>query len=702
MPARVWRNVREFLALTGDTTLLWPRWMLLRAIGVLYIFAFAGIMAEGQALIGPAGVLPLAKYFAAAEKLFPGSLNSLLHTPSLFWLGNGAGAVTAVAWLGLVAAIALVLNFWPRMSLFVCWACFLSFIASWAEFSPAQLDGLLLEAAVLCIPFAPRGLRPGLGARHPPRPLTVFMLRWMLLRVMLLSGVVKLISDDPHWRNLTAMDLMAETSPSPTVIGYWLHQLPHAYHVFEIALTFAAELLAPLLAVLGGRRGRWLAFGLWTLLQVGIQLTANFGWLNAAAFGLGLLLLDDAMIAAAVRRLRLTPLRALSAAPFRPPAEAISPWRLHGLRAALGVHFALTLYYIAEACGVPVENAPAVISKPVGVFEGFRSANGYRLFAYLSVAHFQIDFEGSNDGGRTWRTYPLRHLPQMPEHRPEFTAPYSPRFDSTLHAESTAEPRPSVVTQTAAQLLARKAAVMALFERDPFKDRPPTVVRMRRYRLIFTDPATLRRTGHYWIKEYAGDYQPAMFLDERGIIAQFDLGAADAALAGGNPAAALREYERQYQLGNLEAGLQMAYAYAAARGVPAQAEKVFALFSDLAGSGELKAMHSVGLCYEKGIGVAPDAAKASEFYRRAAEGGNFISLHSVGLLAAEDRLVPRDDALGLASLAIAADRATGDAATTAFVRENEPALVSRLKARISAADLEKARALAAARRAALP
>lgn len=205
IPARIWRHIREFSGLCGDATFLWPRWMVLRAVAVIFIFVFAGIVAEGQALIGPSGVMPLAKYLAEVEKRFPGAIDSFLHAPSLFWFGTGAGAVAVVAWSGLAAAIALVLNFWPRMALFGCWACFLSFVATWAEFSPAQLDVLLLEATVLCIPFAPPGLRPGLGAAHPPRPLALFMLRWLLLRVMLLSGIVKLISADPQWRNLTAI-----------------------------------------------------------------------------------------------------------------------------------------------------------------------------------------------------------------------------------------------------------------------------------------------------------------------------------------------------------------------------------------------------------------------------------------------------------------------------------------------------------------
>ncbi len=694
----LWRNTKEFSGGAGDASLLWPRWLVLRGVGLVFGFAFLGIIVEGQALAGPNGISPAALYLKHLRSVVPGLFSGFINAPSLFWLDAGAGAIAAVAWLGLASAVALVGNLWPRLTLFVCWACFLSFVTTWAEFSPAQLDALLLEASLLSIPFAPPGIRPGLGAAHPPRPIAVFMMRWLLLRVMLLSGLVKVFSDAPQWRNLTAMDVMYETSPSPTVAGYWVHQMPHAYHVFEIGFTFAAELLAPLLALFGGRRGRWLAFGLWTTLQAGIQLTTNFGWLNTAAFALGVLLLDDQMLASAARQLRWATLRDIFAARAAPCASGgISPWHLHGLRAALGLHFALTLYYFADACGGPFEDPPA----PVRLFKEFRSANGYQLYAHFAQAHFQIDLEGSNDGGLTWRTYPFRHLPQMAERRPEFTAPYFPRFDTTLHLASL-RPRQSIVTPTAAHLLALNPKVLALFERDPFTDRPPTVIRMRRYRFTFTDLATLGRTGRYWIKEFAGDDQPAMFIDEKGNIAQFDLGPADAALRAGNHGVAYAEYERQYRLGNLEAGFRLADMISRGLAVPVQPERVFALFSDLAERGEVKGMHNVAVCYEHGIGVAPDIANACEWYRRAAELGHFASLHTLGRLAAEDRLTPRHNALALAALAIAASRAADDEASLAFVRANQPALVAKLKARMSASELTEAKALAAARRAALP
>jgi lipase maturation factor 1 len=694
-----WRNAKVFSGPAADSggageppTLLWPRWLVLRAVGLVFVFIFAGILTEGQALIGPYGIAPLASYFAELKRIEPSAVAAFFKAPGLFWLGTSAGMVTALAWAGLLAAIAVVLNLWPRLTLFASWLVFLSFVTSWGEFSPAQLDGLMLEAALLCVAFAPAGLRPGLGAASPPRPIAVFVMRWMLFRVMVESGIVKLLSDDPHWRQLTAMDVMYETSPSPTVLGFWVHQLPHAYHVFEIAFTFAAELLAPALAVFGGRRGRWIAFVLWTLLQIGIQLTCNFGWLNTAAVGLGLLLLDDQMLLAAAEKLRLPRLRrTLAERIARHPFPDLPSWRLYGLRAALGLHFSLTVIYFARACGVPIDSAPPVLSRPLNFFAEFRSANGYHLYANFDPAHFQVDLEGSNDAGKTWRTYPLRYLPQAVDRRPPFTAPYFARFEATLQIQSTKTRPNSVFRLVAAHLLARTPAVITLFEGDPFPDRPPTIVRMRLYRLTFVDRETHRRTGHYWHKEFAGDYLPAIYLDERGGFASFDLKEADAVLTAGNVPRALALYEQQYRLGNLDAGYRMADLLTRGEGVPAQLGRVFAIFSDLADRGEVKALHNLGICYEQGIGVAPNTAKAAEYYRAAAGSGNLASIYALGVLAAEDRLVPRDDVEGLAFLLRATQQATGDDPLARFIREEGPPRAKQLAERMSAGDIAKAR-----------
>ena len=64
----------------------------------------------------------------------------------------------AVTWVGLAAAVLAFLNLWPRLSFFICFVCFLSFVGASGEFSGYQSDGMLLEAGFLALFFAPRGL----------------------------------------------------------------------------------------------------------------------------------------------------------------------------------------------------------------------------------------------------------------------------------------------------------------------------------------------------------------------------------------------------------------------------------------------------------------------------------------------------------------------------------------------------------------
>jgi hypothetical protein len=699
LPGKLWSRLKDFSGIGGDATYLWPRWLVLRAVGLVYIFIFAGIVVESRVIIGPAGVAPLDGFLAEIRQLYPGPLASFLAAPSLFWMNTSTGMIATLAWTGLAAAIALVVNLWSRVALGVCWLIFLSFIATWADFSPAQLDRLMLETALLCIPFAPRGLRPGLGADSPPRPIAVFMMRWLLFRVMFESGAVKLLSPDPHWRNLTAMDVMYETAPSPTILGYWAHQLPHAYHLVEIAFTFVAELVAPIAAVFGGRRGRWFAVAVWTALQVGIQLTCNFGWLNTAAIGLGLLLLDDQMLATAAGKLHLGALgRFLAARTTNDSPRAIGAWPLHGLRVALCAHFGLTLFYFAKVCGAPVDSAPAVITAPVKSVVGFCSANGYSLYAYFETGHYQVDFEGSNDGGKTWRTYEYRYVPQRVERVAPFIAPWFPRFEATIQIESWSPGKSSALPLVAAGLLARNPDVMDRFPRDPFADHPATVVRMRRYRLVFTDLETHRRTGDFWRKEFAGDFLPAIYVNAQGGIAQFSLAEADAARSAGDSTAAIALYEQQFTLGNLDAGFRLADIYARGLGMPPQPERAFALFADLANRGEVTARHNLGICYEYGVGVAIDYAQAAEMYRRAAEVGSLRSIYALGTLAANDHLVPRDDIEGLSRLLQAVARSGDDESAAALIRDDEPAQARRLMDRMTPAQIAEAHARAAARR----
>src|SRR4029078_8310228 len=130
-------------------------------------------------------------------------------------------------------------NLWPRVMVFIATVLFLSCIAALQEFSSYQSDGMLLEAGFLSLFFAPRGILPGLGATYPPSPFSRFMLLWEWFRIYFESGVVKLATGDPHWRNLTAMDDYYQNGPLPTWIGWYVQSLTHSDHGVNFVLMRA-------------------------------------------------------------------------------------------------------------------------------------------------------------------------------------------------------------------------------------------------------------------------------------------------------------------------------------------------------------------------------------------------------------------------------------------------------------------------------
>src|SRR3989442_9633155 len=97
-----------------------------------------------------------------------------------------------------------------------------------------QWDILLLEAGFLAI---------FLG----DSPVITWLFRWLLFRLMLESGAVKLMSGDPAWRSLTALQYHYWTQPLATPLAWYMHQLPGWFQQSSTVGMFAIELGAPLL-----------------------------------------------------------------------------------------------------------------------------------------------------------------------------------------------------------------------------------------------------------------------------------------------------------------------------------------------------------------------------------------------------------------------------------------------------------------------
>jgi len=517
----------------GATNQFLPRWLFLRAIGLIYFSAFFSLLFQIRGLIGPDGVLPASEYLDAVAK--SAAAARFWYAPTVFWFSTGSHMLMAVCWVGLATSMLVVFNILPRVSLLICFVGFLSFVAASGEFSGYQSDGMLLEAGFIVLFLAPIGFRPGLGTTQPPIRAGIFLLLWEWFRIYFESGIAKIASGDPEWRHFTAMDEYYQNGPLPTWIGWYMQHLPHWFHAATAFGTLALELVLVFLLFLP-RRWRMVCFFIVTPWQMGVILSANYTFLNYLVLALGIFLLDDQFL------LRFVPLRwkhrwkicvpeqieetkAQATATEEPEDErfaAVEPrdqsnWT-HSVRHQLA-NFQLTLtcvmfmwlFYASTTLLVWMlwRSAP-LPSGPVVALEPFRIADRYGLFARMTRDRYEIEFQGSMDG-QNWTTYEFRNKPQDPHEAPRIYAPYQPRFDWNLWFASLSDWRSDpIVVRTEERLLAGSPDVAALFKTNPFPTEPPRIIRAVTWQYWFSTPTQKREQGVWWTRQLLGLYAPTL------------------------------------------------------------------------------------------------------------------------------------------------------------------------------------------------
>jgi hypothetical protein len=530
----------------GPKSRFLARWLFLRALGVIYFSAFYSLVFQIRGLIGPDGILPARAYLQEVA-------NQLGHyrfwyAPTLFWFSSSGRTLTIICWVGMLAAVLLVLNFWPRAMLIICFVCFLSFVGAAGDFSGYQSDGMLLEAGFLSLFFAPPGFRPQLGASHPPVRSALYLLIWEWFRIYFESGVAKIMSGDPQWRNFTALDDYYQNGPLPTWIGWYAAHLPHWFHQATTGLTLALELFL-IWATFLPRRFRIILFFIVTPWQVGIILTANYTFLNYLVLVLGFLLLDDRFLrrifpssllpelsespAQPVRDRPIpdaAPLSLMSSAPAETapnPAQDAGDRRRSGDRTEFRARLAparvavvavllLWIFYATTVQLVWTIRPVPFPTTPVSLLDPFRIANRFGLFAVMTRARYEIEFQGSNDA-QTWTAYPFRHKPQDIDKPPRIYAPYQPRLDWNLWFASLGEWRDNpMVVRTEWRLLANDHDVLSLFASNPFPQAPPRYVRAVLWQYWFTTLKEKQASGAWWRRQYLGLYAPSLELRPDG------------------------------------------------------------------------------------------------------------------------------------------------------------------------------------------
>jgi len=500
----------------GAVDRLIPRWIFLRALGFIYFSAFYSLAFQIKGLIGANGILPAGTYLETVARSLGGL--KLWFAPTLLLASSGPHMLIGLSTLGMVASVLLLFNIWPRGMLVISFLCFLSFVSAAQDFSSYQSDGMLLEAGFLSIFFAPSGFRPGWGEHSPPSRASLFLLQWEWFRIYFGSGLVKLVSGDPQWRYLTAMDEYYQNGPLPTWIGWYLQHLPHWFHWVTALATLVME-LALVWMMFMGRRLRIICLLITTVWQLVVILTANYTFLNYLVLSLGFLLLDDRLLAPLLGgRFRIKPIPALSVAP-EPDKTAFDELRAHARKFKIGV-CAVVLSWIFYVTAVELVRTlwPSMPfpRSPVAALEPFRIANRYGLFAVMTRGRYEIEFQGSNDG-QDWIAYPFRYKPQALNEAPGIYAPYQPRFDWNLWFASLGSWRDNMfVVSTEERLLNNDRDVLTLFRGNPFSNAPPKQVRAVLWQYWFTSMEEKRATGNWWKRQYLGTYAPTLTQNENG------------------------------------------------------------------------------------------------------------------------------------------------------------------------------------------
>jgi hypothetical protein len=499
--------VRLFGPDTERPGYLAPRWIFLRGLGLIFFSAFYSLEFQITGLIGPRGILPADSYLAQVARVF--GAERFWFAPSVFWWSASDRALVAVSVVGMLAAFLLALNLWPRGMLVICLVAFVSFISTARDFASYQSDGMLLEAGFISLFFAPRGWRPRLGKSDPPSRASRYLLIWLMFRIYFESGIAKIVSHDPEWRNFTAMDQYYQNGPLPTWIGWYAHHLPHAFHAVTSGLVLVLELVL-IFAVFLPSPFRILLFILITPWEMGIILTSNYAFLNYLVLLLGILLLDDKFLGRLLPKGAEACAVAESSSMVSAPAKPPSSWKRNVRLYVQGFFLTWVFYATCVLLLSMIGRDVPLPTGPVRALAPFRIANDFGLFAVMTRDRFEIEFQGSRDG-QTWIPYPFRYKPQDVNAPPRIFAPYQPRFDWNLWFASLGSWRENTfVVQVEQRLLVAEPDVLALFAGNPFPGEPPRQVRAVLWQYWFSDWKEKRQQSLWWRRRQIGLYAPTL------------------------------------------------------------------------------------------------------------------------------------------------------------------------------------------------
>jgi hypothetical protein len=466
------------------------RFVLLRAVGFIYVVAFVVLLQQQGGLIGSHGIAPAAVYLERIRDQV-----SWWDPFSVFWLDASDASLTLGAWIGFALALAVLAGVENVLVMLALWLLYMSYAHVGQIFWGYGWEILLLETGFLAIFLCP--LRTMLPLRNlvPTPLLVIWMLRWLIFRVMFGAGLIK-IRGDACWTDLTCLVYHYETQPNPHPLSWLLHQAPVWFHQLGVGFNHIVELVAPFLAF-GPRVARHTAGALFVAFQAMLILSGNLSFLNWLTLVVALACFDDGLW----RRIL----------PARLVARADQLERDKRTSRPQTIVVPLVAVVVAVLSVDPIANMLSRRQRMNSSFDPFHLVNTYGAFGSVTKVRNEVIIEGTLDASpgpnAQWREYAFVCKPGDVKRAPCVITPYHHRIDWQMWFA--ALPPQNVdpwFAHLVYKLLVGERVVLDLLADNPFPHEPPRFVRAQHYRYRFT---TFGEEG-WWKRELVGEYLPPL------------------------------------------------------------------------------------------------------------------------------------------------------------------------------------------------
>ncbi|MEO8392602.1 MAG: lipase maturation factor family protein, partial [Chloroflexota bacterium] len=258
-----------------------------RLLGIVYFVAIGSLYRQVLPFAGANGLRPIHKHLDKIHEDYP-SWKRFVYFPTLFWLNDGDNFLRLIVGIGTAAGLlALIGGAITSISLFVCWACFLSLDMAFSLAYP--WDSLLMEAGFLAIFLPPVQVLPHIESSASTLPIVVFAYNFLIFRLMFGFGKFKFLGTNRKERLYLKPFLINQPVPSP--LGWLASHLPGWVAMIALGYLFLVEMILPFLIFLGGGFRLISSLGIIGLM-IGIQLMGSFGFFNLLVICLCVTLLD--------------------------------------------------------------------------------------------------------------------------------------------------------------------------------------------------------------------------------------------------------------------------------------------------------------------------------------------------------------------------------------------------------------------------